>query len=136
MQEAQPQQTLVIVWLLNSGGFSLLVLGLMFAVAGIVLLIWPSRALSMILAFLSTLPAVIALIAVYTASSKYAEMASASTAPKPAEFAAITGKALSFGFCGLLGTLLSTIFAVLALARANLRNSPIARRPFDGQKYV
>jgi purine-cytosine permease-like protein len=118
MPEAQPQQIPTIVWLLKSGGVAPLALGLILAVIGIVLVIRPNRTASAILAFLSLLPAIFGLIVVYSAAADYAQMAVSPTPPKPAEFAAITGRAMSYSFCGLLGTILPVFIVVLALSRA------------------
>ena len=118
MPVAQPQQIPTIVWLLNSGGFAPLAFGLVLAIIGIVLIIRPNRMASAILAFVSLLPAIVGLIVVYAAAANFAEMAVSPTPPKPAEFAALTGRAMSSSFCGLLGTILPVFTAVLALSRA------------------
>ncbi len=119
MPEAQSQQIPTILWLLKSGGFAPLALGLILSVIGIVLVIRPNRTASTILAFLSLLPGILGLIFVYSAATDYAEMAVSPRVPKPADFAAITGRAMSFSFCGLLGTILPIFVAVLALSRAS-----------------
>jgi len=120
MLQAEPQQVSTLSWLLQSGGLPPLVLGLVFALIGIVFIIRPNRAASLILAFLSLVPAIFGLIAVYSAATAYAKMAASSTMPKPSEFAELTGLAMSSSFCGLLGTLLSVFIAVLAMSRANI----------------
>ena len=117
MPEAQPQQIPTIVWLLQPGGIAPLALGLILALVGMVFVIRPNRSSSMILAFLSLLPAIIGLIVVYAAAAEYAEMARSRIGPKPAEFARLTGRAMGSSFCGLLGTILSVFVAILALAR-------------------
>lgn len=110
-------QIQLIVWLLKSGGFTPLALGLVLAAIGIVLLNRPNRTASTILAFLSLLPAFVGLIVVYSAAVDFAEMATSPNLPKPSEYAHIIGHAMSNSFCGLLGTILPVFFAVLALSR-------------------
>ena len=117
MPESQPQQISTIVWLLQSGGIAPLALGLILAFVGIVFVIRPNRTWSMTLAFLSLLPAIVGLIVVYSAAADYAEMARSPNAPRPAEFARLTGRAMGSSFCGLLGTILPVFVAILALAR-------------------
>ena len=118
MPDEELQQIPTILWLLKSGGIAPLALGLLLAAIGIVFLIRPNRMASTILAFASLLPALVGLIVVYSAAADCAEMAVSPTAPKPAEFAAIIGRAMSNSFCALLGTLLPVFFAVLAMLRA------------------
>ena len=81
-----------IVWLLQSGGFSLLIWGLIVALFGIKPLIRPNVAGSAIVGFLSLLPAIFGLTAVYSAAAEFGEMVSSPMPPKPAEIAAITGR--------------------------------------------
>jgi hypothetical protein len=111
-------QSSVLVWLVRSGGWPLLLLGLVFAAVGVLLMvIRPSRVAVVVHALLSLLPALIGLFAVYAAASDYSGLASSPSPPKPTEFAEVTGRAMSFSFFGLLGTLLASFFAVLALSR-------------------
>lgn len=123
MPEAEPHQVSTIVWLLQSGGFVPLVVGLVVALIGIVPLIRPSAAAAAFVGLLALLPAIFGLISVYYAASEYAEMAASPIPPKPAEFAAITGRAMSSSFCALLGTLLAVVVALMAMWRSGKRSS-------------
>ena len=124
MSEAQPQSIPTILWLLQSGGVALLALGLVLALIGIVLVIRPNRTASTLLAFLSLLPAALGLIVIYSAAATYGEMARSPSPPRPAEFAAVTCRAMSYSFCGLLGAILPLFVAVLALLRGSKRLTP------------
>lgn len=121
MPEGELQKIPTIVWLLQSGGFWLLVWGFIIALFGIKPLIRPNVAGTAIVGFLSLLPAIFGLVAVYSAAAEYAEMAASPMPPKPVEFAAITGRAMSYSFCALLGTLLGVSVAVAAMWRSGKR---------------
>lgn len=127
MPEFQPQQTSTIVWLLLSGGIVPLAFGLTLALFAIVFVIWPNRTASMIVAFLSMFPAIIGLIVVYSAAAEYTELTASPLAPKPAEIATLTARAMGSSFNGLLGTILPVFTALLALVRT--------ARPVDIPKH-
>lgn len=116
MADNNPPQIPTIVWLLQSGSATPLVVGLMLAVVGMFLVIRPNRTLSLVLAIISLSPAIVGLIAVYVAAGDYLQLAHSSENPKPAEFAVLTGRAMGSSFWGLLGTLVSVFPATLALA--------------------
>ena len=119
MPEAQPpQQTSTIVWLLQSGDHAALVLGLTLSLVGIVLVRRPNRKASIVLAFLSLLPGIVGLFAVYSAASDYSDLAVSQRAPEPLEFLEITRRAMGSSFCGVIGTLIPIFIAVLALSRS------------------
>ena len=117
MPDAQPQQISALVWMLQSGGLTLLALGLLLALVGIVLVFQPSRKGSEMLIFLSLLPGMIGMVLVYSAAADYVEMAASPVTPKPAELAQITGRAMSNSFCGLLATILPVFIAAMAISR-------------------
>ncbi len=118
MQEVQPSVQPLIVFLLTGGGFPLLAWGLAVAAVGLVLLFRPSRNAGIVVLVLALVPALLGLIAVYSAAGDYTQLAVASEPPKPSEFASVTGRALSHAFCGLLGTFAGGLVGVLALGRA------------------
>ena len=119
MSEVQPRSIPTLLWLLQSGGFALLALGFFVALIGIVLVIRPNRTATTAMAFLSLIPAILGLILIYSAATAYCEMAASPTPPKPAEFSAVTGRAMSYSFCGLLGATLPIFVACLALLRGS-----------------
>jgi len=119
--EVEPPQIPTIIWLLQSGGLAPLAMGFVVAVLGIFFVIRPNHTASMILAFLSLLPAVFGLVAVYSAATAYGDMAKLPTMPKPSEFATLTGQAMGSSFCGLLGTILPIFVAILAMSRSSKR---------------
>lgn len=121
MLEAQPQQIPTIVWLLQSGGIVPLAFGLILLLFAIVYGIWPNRTASMILVFMSMFPAIIGLGVVYSTAAEYVEMTASPVAPKPAELATLTARAMGSSFSGLLGTILPVFTAFLALARTARR---------------
>ena len=117
----QPPQLSTLFWLLNSGGAILLVPGVILAVVGMVVLVRPNRTASFVLAILSLLLAIVAMLAVYSAAVQYMAMATAEDVPKPVEFAETTARAMSYSFCGLAATFVSMFVAVLGLLRASKR---------------
>ena len=118
MQEVQPQIFPILAELLKSGGLVLLTLGFILAAIGIVALIQPKRTPSTILAFLSLLPSVLGLVAVYSAAIDLHQLYGLQSSPKPSHIGEIASRALSYGFCGFLGTIVPMAFAILALLRA------------------
>ncbi len=118
MPEPHTQQVPTLVWLLQSGGLAPLALGLVLAAIAIIFVVRPNRKASLILAFLALLPAIFALVVVYSATAEFNEMAMSPTPPQPAEFARITSRAMGSSFCGLLGTVLPAFVALLGLLRA------------------
>ncbi|MEZ6057004.1 MAG: hypothetical protein R3C01_09900 [Planctomycetaceae bacterium] len=113
------QQISTFAWLLRSGGVWPLGLGMLLAVVGIVLVFKRSITATKILGFASLLPAIIGLICVYMAADDFGELASSERPFKPNDLARIVGRGMSYGFFGLLGTILSMFFAAVAFARHN-----------------
>lgn len=66
---------------------------------------------------LSSIPGIIAVVAVYAACTDFMEMAAATTPPKPAAFAATAGRGMSFGFFGLLSTIVPMLLGAVGLRR-------------------
>lgn len=64
---------------------------------------------------LSLIPGVATLFAIYAAAAEFADLAMAETAPKPAELEAATGRAMSYGFVGLLSTIVPILLGAIAL---------------------
>ena len=95
-----------LTFLLSSGGTALIASGLFFSLWAIGNVFKPPRE-RWILAqvMLSLFPGVFALFAIYVAAAEFTEMAMSQTAPKPAELAAAAGRAMSYGFVGLLSTI-------------------------------
>ena len=118
--EAQVHQIPEFIFLLRAGGFPYFALGLFLSLFGVVLVAIPKSRLAItIYALLSLLPGLLAMVAIYSACGKLVEISLSTTAPKPAEFAAMTAHAMSCGFLGILGTLLPTILAVVAFWRCS-----------------
>lgn len=115
MPDIQPQPYPMLLLFLTSGGFAPLGLGAILAAIGIVLVIRPMRTASTILAFLSIVPAIVALPGLYFAATDFLGLPYAA---KPSYIEDVAVRALSYGVCGLLGTILSVVSAVLALLRA------------------
>ena len=61
------------------------------------------------------------MVAIYTACGDFMAMAAAPTAPKPAELASVTGRAMSHGFFGVGGTIAPVALGVIALWRSDRR---------------
>ena len=95
MPEAETQQIPTIIWLLQSGGWAPLAWGFIVALIGIVPIVRPKLNASIFVGILSLTPLIIGLFTVYFAASEFAEMAASTTPPKPAEFAEVTGRAMS-----------------------------------------
>ena len=105
-------------FLLSAGGIPLIASGLVFGLWAIWNLIKPPRErwiLAQIL--LSLIPRVAALIAIYAAAQELAELAVLETAPKPATIATVGGRAMSYGFFGLLSTLFPVSLGAVGLIR-------------------
>lgn len=73
---------------------------------------------------LSLIPGTIAMVAIYFAHTEFMKMASATTPPKPAVIAGVAGRAMSYGFIGLLSTIIPILLGVVALRKhlQSLRN--------------
>lgn len=110
---------------LHAGGLPLLAFGIVFSVWGLWNIFRPRNAtpiLSQIV--LSSIPGMIAMVAIYVACTEFTEMASSTTPPKPAILAGVAGRAMSYGFIGLLSTIVPVLLGVAALRKhlVSLRN--------------
>lgn len=105
-------------FLLSGGGRTLLAFGLTFSIWGIWNIMKPARA-GLIVAqiVLSLIPGVIAMAEIFTSCTDFMEMATSEPAPKPAEFAAVAGASMSFGFLGLLATVAPVFLGCVAIHR-------------------
>ena len=113
----QPQVT-VINFLLHNGGLPYLGLGMFLSLIGVALVIIPKNRLAIIIyAFVSLLPGILAMFAIYSTFADFSSMALSATAPEPTEFAAVTARAISCGLMGILGTILPTVLAIIAFSR-------------------
>ncbi|PQO42973.1 hypothetical protein [Blastopirellula marina] len=120
MPDGQAQQISVLSWLLQSNySLALLGLGLILAIAGIILIIFPNRSASVVIAGLSFLPGLIGLVMVYSAATAFSTLAGSPEPPKPTEFAKVINQALYSGFFSLIATLLAMFFSVVALVRSS-----------------
>lgn len=119
MPEAEVQRVPTIIWLITSGGWIPLTLGIILAAIAIVVAIRPHRTAARSLALLSLLPSIVGIFLVYSAAQDYSDMAVSPNAPRPDDFARVTGHAMSASFCGLLGTMLAVSTSVLAMRRAD-----------------
>lgn len=105
-------------FLLSAGGFPLLAFGLGFSLWGL----WnvfklPGAGLIVAQVVMSLIPGIIAMVAIYAACIDFTELATAQNAPTPATFAAVTGRAMSYGFCGLLATIVPVLLGAIAFHR-------------------
>lgn len=110
---------------LHAGGLPLLAFGIVFSVWGLWNIFRPRSAtpiLSQVV--LSLIPGMIAMVAIYFAYTEFIKMASATTPPKPAVIAGVAGRAMSYGFIGLLSTIIPVLLGVVALRKhlQSLRN--------------
>ncbi len=105
-------------FLLNAGGLPLLAFGLVFGIWGVMNFVRP-RSSGHILAqcLLSLIPGIIAMVAVYVACCDFTELATAETAPKPAEIAKVTGYSMSIAFFGLASTIVPVAIGLCALGK-------------------
>ena len=110
-------------FLLPAGGMPVLAFGIILSLWGL----WnifrppsPRRILSPMV--LSTVPGIIAIIAIYIACTEFIEMTTSEAPPKPAMFAAVAAKAMSFGFFGLVSTIVPVLLGGLAFLRHGRRS--------------
>lgn len=114
-----------IQFFLFAGGLPLLACGITFSLWGLWNIVRPRNAspiLSQIV--LSLIPGIIAMAGIYVACTEFTEMASLTTPPKPAVFAGVAGRAMSYGFMGLLSTIVPVLLGVVAVRKhlQSLRN--------------
>ena len=104
--------------LLSSGGLPLLAFGLFFSLWAIWNVIKPPQERWILAQIMFSLfPGVIALIAIYMATGDFAELATSQEAPKPPAIASAAGRAMSYGFFGLLSTIVPIFLGAVALLR-------------------
>lgn len=110
---------------LLAGGLPLLAFGIVFSLWGLWNVIKPPGA-GWIVAqvVLSLIPGIIAMIAIYAANTEFAELATAEIAPKPAALAAVAGRSMSYGFLGLLSTIVPVLLGAIAFGRRCARLAP------------
>jgi hypothetical protein len=105
-------------FLLPAGGMPVLAFGIILSLWGLWNIVRPQsprRILSPMV--LSSIPGIIAIIAIYMACTEFIEMTTSETPPKPWMFAAVAAKAMSFGFFGLLSTIVPILLGGLAFRR-------------------
>jgi hypothetical protein len=108
-------------FLLSAGGVPLLAFGLFFSLWGLWNVVKPqSSRLILSQVVLSTMPGIFAMVAIYVTAADFTELATAETAPKPAIFAAVAGRAMSYGFVGLMSTIVPVLLGATAF-RKNCR---------------
>lgn len=118
-QEA-PLQMSNIEYLLSAGGMPLLLFGAVLSIVGLLMATRPvNRRAIGIFAILSLLPGLLAAYGIYTGCIEFRAMAASDMPPKPADFAAVAGRAMSQGFWGIVGTSLPSFFAVIAFLRSS-----------------
>ncbi|MAG94334.1 MAG: hypothetical protein CMJ48_11360 [Planctomycetaceae bacterium] len=121
--EAELQQVSNIAFLLRAGGIPFLALGLFLCIFGVVLAARPTNRVAItVYAFLSLLPGLFAMFAVYAACGEFGDMAVSPGPTKPSVIVSVAGRAMSYGFFGLLGTILPTILAIIAFARLSAQS--------------
>lgn len=105
-------------FLLLAGGMPLLAFGLILSLWGLWNIFQP-RSTFQILSQLvwCSVPGIIAMVAIYLACMDFSEMAAATKPPKPATFAAVAGRAMSFGFFGLMSTIVPMLLGAVAIRR-------------------
>lgn len=112
-------------FLLAAGGLPLLSFGIVFSIWGIWNIFRPTSTTSILSQLvLSLIPGIIAMAAIYFACTEFTAMASATTPPAPAVLAGTAGRAMSYGFMGLLSTILPVLLGVVAIRKhvGGLRN--------------
>lgn len=105
-------------YLFLTGGISLTAIGAVMTIWGVIN-VWRPRRAGLICAqsLLSLIPGAIAVVAIYLNCVRFQEMAGASSIPKPGEFAEVTGQAMSFGFFGLVSTMVPVFLGMCAFYR-------------------
>lgn len=103
-------------FLLSAGGLPLLAFGIVLSLWGLWNIFRTQNSVPILAQLtLSLLPGMIAIVASYLACADFTEMATAETAPKPATFAAAAGRAMSYGFFGLLSTVIPVLLGTVAI---------------------
>lgn len=101
--------------LLSNAGAPLIATGMLFSLWAIWNVFKPPQERWMLAQIvLSLISGVVALFAVYAAAT---DLATAESAPKPTEFATAAGRAMSYGFVGLLSTIVPILLGAIALGR-------------------
>lgn len=105
-------------FLFASGGVVLLACGVVVTLWGVYSILKPER-IGPILSQLvfTALVGVAAMIGVYSSAAEFIELAAAETAPKPAELSAAAGRAMSYGFVGLMATTIPVFLQTIAIRR-------------------
>ena len=109
-------------WLLRSASLWPAVFGILIAGLGIFCFVRPNRKLSLVVIFLSLVPALVGMPLVYSSAKEFTKLSSAETPPKPSEFVEAVGSGLGTGLFSLFGTALPVYVASLALLRSWKRN--------------
>ena len=109
-------------WLLRSASLWPAVFGILIAGLGIFCFVRPNRKLSLVVIFLSLVPALVGMPLVYSSAKEFTKLASAETPPKPSEIVESVGSGLGTGLFSLFGTALPVYVASLALLRSWKRN--------------
>jgi len=105
-------------------GWLLLGLGVLLTLWGLLNLLVIRNRLALTLQPLCSLtPALLAVLGVYSSYDRFANMAMAPQAPKPAEFAEVVSFAMACGIEGPLATAIPVIVGVIALAKSTARGS-------------
>ena len=105
-------------FLLSAGGMPVLAFGIVLCLWGLWTIFKPQSARQILSPIvLTSVPGIIAIIAIYTACTDFIEMTTSETPPKPAMFAAVVAKAMSFGFFGLMSTIVPVLLGALAFRR-------------------
>ncbi len=105
-------------FLLLAGGMPVLAFGLVLSLWGLWNIFQPRstfQTLSQLV--LCSVPGIIAMFAIYLACMDFSEMATAEVPPKPATFAAVAGRAMSFGFFGLMSTVVPMLLGAVAIRK-------------------
>ena len=109
-------------WLFRSATLWPAVFGILIAGLGIYCFIRPNRKLSLLVIFLSLVPALVGMPLVYSSAKEFTKLSSAETPPKPSEIVESVGSGLGTGVFSLFGTALPVYVASLALLRSWKRN--------------
>ena len=105
-------------FLLFSGGFFLLAFGLVLTLWGLWNVLRPHSFVKILSQLaLSVLPGMVAMVAIYLAAADFMELADSETAPKPAALATTVGPMFSYGFVGLLATIVPVLLGVVAIRK-------------------
>lgn len=117
--------------LLRAGGLPLAALGVLLTIAGLFIVLRPQRRTVVAwYAAISLLPGALAVMLVYAACTDFTTMAASAEPPKPSEFAAAVGRAMSFSFFGLISVLVPETLAIIAFLRVPTSDSSGSGGPF------